>query len=93
MDSSVLVKVVTDSSRNRLFVMLLIEDRKSHEEKEERVERRYICNVTARLIMNGTKRKSFDEASELRKALLDAVDDGLLAFGESVRSVMYHHVE
>jgi hypothetical protein len=43
--------------------------------------------------MNGTKGKSSDEASKLRKALLDAVDDGLLAFGESVRSVIYHHVE
>jgi len=43
--------------------------------------------------MNGTKGKSSDEASELRKALLDAVDDGLLALGESVRNVMYHHVK
>jgi len=37
--------------------------------------------------------KSVDEAGRFRKALLEAVDYGLLALGERVRQVIYHHIE
>lgn len=34
-----------------------------------------------------------DEATKFRKALLEATDSGLQVLGESVRYVIYHHVE